>query len=311
MEDADSRVDFGMAEALAFGTLALHRDVRPGQLAAATEGNAGDLAREPSTVDSQHQQEELIGKSSDAAAGLNLGAYAVRLSGQDVERGTFNHRHAVHYDCTTAKRSNASSLLFLACVLQLTGRGLRQQKLRSRYGKMTDLEQKPGCRLFTIMSSCSQRLWYGLHPTRNQKGMDASARCDKGSVKGLTAHDNDSALYCRRVALDEIQPGMQERVEVWNSPLSEAGVLGFEYGYSLGNERRGLTVFEAQFGDFVNNAQCIIDQFISAGAPTLRSWHTNTSCKGQLQTQEPSQTPISCSLCWPLRNTEEAPSPRV
>ena len=74
---------------------------------------------------------------------------------------------------------------------------------------------------------------------------------------------------CRRVALDEIQPGMQERVEVWNSPLSEAAVLGFEYGYSLGNERRGLTAFEAQFGDFVNNAQCIIDQFISAGAEPL------------------------------------------
>lgn len=79
-------------------------------------------------------------------------------------------------------------------------------------------------------------------------------------------------LHHRRVALNCIQPGMQERVEVWNSPLSEAGVLGFEYGYSLGNERRGLTVFEAQFGDFVNNAQCIIDQFISAGVPA-RSYH--------------------------------------
>ena len=83
---------------------------------------------------------------------------------------------------------------------------------------------------------------------------------------------------CRRVALDEIQPGMQERVEVWNSPLSEAGVLGFEYGYSLGNERRGLTVFEAQFGDFVNNAQCIIDQFISAGAPPSSTLHVRYYC---------------------------------
>ena len=69
----------------------------------------------------------------------------------------------------------------------------------------------------------------------------------------------------RRVSLNEIQPGMQEHVEVWNSPLSEAAVLGFEYGHSLGSERQGLTVWEAQFGDFANNAQVIIDQFISAG----------------------------------------------
>ena len=74
-----------------------------------------------------------------------------------------------------------------------------------------------------------------------------------------------ACMLCRRIALNEIQPGMQEPVEVWNSPLSEAAVLGFEYGHSLGSERQGLTVFEAQFGDFANNAQVIIDQFISAG----------------------------------------------
>ena len=123
-------------------------------------------------------KQELINNKSLDWAYAELLAYGsilldgknVRMSGQDVKRGTFSHRHAVFFD----------------------------EKTTAEYNRLNTL------------------------------------------------------------------PAANGRFMIYNSLLSEFAVLGFEYGYSLASPDH-LTIWEAQFGDFYNGAQTIVDQFISAG----------------------------------------------
>ncbi|MBS0222127.1 MAG: 2-oxoglutarate dehydrogenase E1 component [Proteobacteria bacterium] len=73
----------------------------------------------------------------------------------------------------------------------------------------------------------------------------------------------DQTTEAKYVPLNHIGAD-QAHIEVIDSPLSEAGVLGFEYGYSSA-EPNALVLWEAQFGDFANGAQVIIDQFLCSG----------------------------------------------
>ncbi len=129
-----------------------------------------------------------------AFGSLLVDGFRVRLSGQDVGRGTFSHRHAVVHD-------------------NVTGQGYAPLNALSR-------EAKP------------------------------SPVADPVIVENALTHQTS-------------HPDAEVSLAVYDSLLSEYGVLGFEYGYSVADPG-ALVLWEAQFGDFMNGAQIIIDQFISS-----------------------------------------------
>jgi len=96
------------------------------------------------------------------------------------------------------------------------------------------------------------------------------------SVRGTFSHrhailrlEDSEVEYCPFMQLDENQAPFR----VYNSLLSEYAVMGFDYGYAFGTPH-GLTLWEAQFGDFNNGAQIIIDQYLSSSED---KWKTQNS----------------------------------
>lgn len=91
----------------------------------------------------------------------------------------------------------------------------------------------------------------------------------------LSGEDSERGTFSHRHAVIKVEdseekymllnniPGREGRFAVYNSLLSEYGVLGFDYGYAMASPET-LVIWEAQFGDFFNGAQIIVDQFISA-----------------------------------------------
>jgi len=97
---------------------------------------------------------------------------------------------------------------------------------------------------------------------------------DEGYSVRVSGEDVERGTFSHRHALISDQKrdvekycflkAVSNKVRITNSHLSEYGVLGFEYGYSITNPNC-LTIWEAQFGDFANGAAIIIDNFIASG----------------------------------------------
>eukprot|EP00172_Hildenbrandia_rubra_P002462 Plantae.Rhodophyta-Hildenbrandia_rubra.ctg33209.p1 GENE.Plantae.Rhodophyta-Hildenbrandia_rubra.ctg33209~~Plantae.Rhodophyta-Hildenbrandia_rubra.ctg33209.p1 ORF type:complete len:551 (-),score=95.02 Plantae.Rhodophyta-Hildenbrandia_rubra.ctg33209:577-2046(-) len=96
----------------------------------------------------------------------------------------------------------------------------------------------------------------------------AGQDCERGTFSQRHAVWHNQEKEDTYTALNNLGLGPQAQLQVCNSNLSEMAALGFELGYSL-ESPNSLVLWEAQFGDFVNGAQVIIDQFISAGE---RKW---------------------------------------
>ncbi len=130
------------------------------------------------------------------------------------------------------------------------------EKLLQDKIKLFDTEQKADWATGELMAYASL-LTQGV--SVRMSGQDV--RRGTFSHRHAVLRDENTAQSYNR--LNQVAEG-QKQFDIYNSLLSEYGVLGFEYGYALANPN-ALVIWEAQFGDFANGAQTMIDQFISAG----------------------------------------------
>jgi 2-oxoglutarate dehydrogenase E1 component len=157
---------------------------------------------------------------------------------------------------TSISKAQASSILNKLCEYPA---GFHPHK---KIGRMLDDRRDMAAGKQRLDWSAAEAVAFGSilldgHPVR-LTGQDSQ----RGTFSQRHSVLHDVETNNKHLSLAHLDP-KQGRVEIINSPLSEAAVLGFEYGYSL-DCPEGLTLWEAQFGDFWNVAQCIVDQFITS-----------------------------------------------
>ena len=160
--------------------------------------------------------------------------------------------------CDSVVLLESSSLQKLAQLLFSYPEGFAiHPKLKALYAKrLLSVKQGRAIDWPTAELLAFASLLYQSVPIR-MSGQD-SQRGTFSQRHALVVSQKDAAKYMPLQAMNR-----HVDCEIINSPLSEAGVLGFEYGFSL-VEPKALVVWEAQFGDFANGAQVMIDQFITA-----------------------------------------------
>jgi 2-oxoglutarate dehydrogenase E1 component len=141
---------------------------------------------------------------------------------------------------------------------------------------------------FTVHPKLAKQLERRLETLGDKGGIDwaqaeafaIGSLAREGKPVRLTGQDTERGTFAHRhLVLHDVKTGetwtpiqhlsgAEAPIEIYNSPLSEVGALGFEYGYAVATPN-ALVLWEAQFGDFVNAAQVIVDQFVVSG---LSKW---------------------------------------